>query len=204
MNDESWKRKYALLIALTISVMSAFILLFLMICFSFFDIRTMEGSMLVGLTLPTVISLYLLPKLFQRILDPKINRSANKMFQRWKAILSLTGFGVLYIMICWEKFESIPMMLVIIVHYTVVSLGEEFTYRKLILGILDRRYKTWIVIVVSAFMFAFILHISEDFVINLLIRFPMGIVFGCITVKTDTIAYTIVLHTIYNLIMLIL
>ena len=204
MNDESWKRKYALLIALTISVISAFILLFLMICFSFFDIRTMEGSMLVGLTLPTVISLYLLPKLFQWIFETKINRTANKMFQRWKSILFLTGFGVLYIMIYWEKFESVPMMLVIILHYTVVSLGEEFTNRKLILGLLGRRYKTWIAVVASAFMFAFILHISENFVINLLIRFPMGIVFGCIAVKTDTIAYTIVLHTIYNLIMLIL
>lgn len=204
MNDESWKRKYALLITLTISVISAFILLFLMICFSFLNIRTMEESMLVGLTLPTVISLYLLPKLFQRILDPKINRPANKMFQRWKAILFLTGFVVLYVMICWQKFESISMMLVIILHYTVVSLGEEFTYRKLILGFLDRRYKTWIAVVASAFMFAFILHISEDFVINLLIRFPMGIVFGCIAVKTDTIAYTIVLHTIYNLTILIL
>ena len=126
MNDESWKRKYALLIALTISVISAFILLFLMICFSFFDIRTMEGSMLVGLTLPTVISLYLLPKLFQWIFETKINRTANKMFQRWKSILFLTGFGVLYIMIYWEKFESVPMMLVIILHYTVVSLGQEF------------------------------------------------------------------------------
>ena len=160
MNDESWKRKYALLITLTISVISAFILLFLMICFSFLNIRTMEESMLVGLTLPTVISLYLLPKLFQRILDPKINRPANKMFQRWKAILFLTGFVVLYVMICWQKFESISMMLVIILHYTVVSLGEEFTYRKLILGFLDRRYKTWIAVVASAFMFAFILHIS--------------------------------------------
>ena len=126
------------------------------------------------------------------------------MFQRWKAILFLTGFVVLYVMICWQKFESISMMLVIILHYTVVSLGEEFTYRKLILGFLDRRYKTWIAVVASAFMFAFILHISEDFIINLLIRFPMGIVFGCIAVKTDTIAYTIVLHTIYNLTILIL
>ena len=204
MNDESWKRKYALLITLTISVISAFILLFLMICFSFLNIRTMEESMLVGLTLPTVISLYLLPKLFKRIFDPKINRPANKMFQRWKAILFLTGFVVLYVMICWQKFESISMMLVIILHYTVVSLGEEFTYRKLILGFLDRRYKTWIAVVASAFMFAFILHISEDVVRNLLIRFPMGIVFGCIAVKTDTIAYTIVLHTIYNLTILIL
>ena len=202
--NESWKRKYSLLIAIAISVISAFMLLFLMICFGFFPIRIMEGSMLVGLTMPTVISLYLFPKLCQKTLMPERNKSPKEMKQRWKAILFLVGFAVLYGIICRKEFESIPMMAVIILHYTTVSLGEEFTYRKLILGLLNTRYKTWIAVVVNAIMFSFILHINEDLIANLLIRFPMGIVLGCIAVKTNTIAYTIVLHTIYNLIVLIL
>ncbi|MFR6275769.1 MAG: lysostaphin resistance A-like protein [Blautia sp.] len=202
--NESWKRKYSLLIAIAISVISAFMLLFLMICFGFFPIRIMEGSMLVGLTMPTVISLYLFPKLCQKTLMPERNKSPKEMKQRWKAILFLVGFAVLYGIICRKEFESIPMMAVIILHYTSVSLGEEFTYRKLILGLLNTRYKTWIAVVVNAIMFSFILHINEDLIANLLIRFPMGIVLGCIAVKTNTIAYTIVLHTIYNLIVLIL
>ena len=202
--NESWKRKYSLLIAIAISVISAFMLLFLMICFGFFPIRIMEGSMLVGLTMPTVISLYLFPKLCQKTLMPERNKSPKEMKQRWKAILFLVGFAVLYGIICRKEFESIPMIAVIILHYTAVSLGEEFTYRKLILGLLNTRYKTWIAVVVNAIMFSFILHINEDLIANLLIRFPMGIVLGCIAVKTNTIAYTIVLHTIYNLIVLIL
>ena len=202
--NESWKRKYSLLIAIAISVISAFMLLFLMICFGFFPIRIMEGSMLVGLTMPTVISLYLFPKLCQKTLMPERNKSPKEMKQRWKAILFLVGFAVLYGIICRKEFESIPMMAVIILHYTAVSLGEEFTYRKLILGLLNTRYITWIAVVVNAIMFSFILHINEDLIANLLIRFPMGIVLGCIAVKTNTIAYTIVLHTIYNLIVLIL
>ena len=202
--NESWKRKYSLLIAIAISVISAFMLLFLMICFGFFPIRIMEGSMLVGLTMPTVISLYLFPKLCQKTLMPERNKSPKEMKQRWKAILFLVGFAVLYGIICRKEFESIPMMAVIILHYTAVSLGEEFTYRKLILGLLNTRYKTWIAVVVNAIMFSFILHINEDLIANLLIRFPMGIVLGCIAVKKNTIAYTIVLHTIYNLIELIL
>ena len=202
--NESWKRKYSLLIAIAISVISAFMLLFLMICFGFFPIRIMEGSMLVGLTMPTVISLYLFPKLCQKTLMPERNKSPKEMKQRWKAILFLVGFAVLYGIICRKEFESIPMMAVIILHFTAVSLGEEFTYRKLILGLLNTRYKTWIAVVVNAIMFSFILHINEDLIANLLIRFPMGIVLGCIAVKTNTIAYTIVLHTIYNLIVLIL
>lgn len=202
--NESWKRKYALLIAIAISVISAFMLLFLMICFGFFPIRTMEGSMLVGLTLPTVISLYLFPKLCQKVLMPESNKPLKEAAQRWRAILYLVGFAVLYGIICRGQFESIPMMVVIILHYTAVSLGEEFTYRKLILGLLDTRYKTWIAVAANAIMFSFVLHINEDLIANLLIRFPMGIVLGCIAVKTNSIAYTIVLHTIYNLIVLIL
>lgn len=194
--NEFWIRKYALIIAIAIAAFSAFLLLFLMICFGFFPIRIMEGSVLVRLTLPTVISLYLFPKLCQRGLILNKNKSSKEMNQRWKSILCLIGFIVLYGIICSKEFASIPMMVVIIFHYTVVSLGEEFTYRKLILGLLDTKYKTYIAIVISALMFSFILHINEDLIVNLLIRFPMGIVLGCIAVKTNSIAYTIVLHSI--------
>lgn len=203
MND-SWKRKYALLIAIAISVISAFMLLFLMMCFGFLPIRTIEGSMFAGLTLPTAISLYLFPKLCQRKLMLESNKPLKEIDKKWKSILCLVGFAVLYSLVCRKEFESVSMMCMIIFHYTVVSLGEEFTYRKLILGLLDARYKTWIAVVTNAFMFSFILHINENLITNLLIRFPMGVVLGCIAVKTNSIAYTIVLHTIYNLLVLIL
>lgn len=202
--NKSWKRKYAMLIAAAISALSAFMLLFLMICFGFFPIRSMEESMLVGLTMPTVISLYLFPKLCQKALMPESDKSPKERGQRWKAILCLAGFAVIYSVLCREEFESITMMVIIIMHYVAVSLGEEFTYRKLILGLLNAKYKTWIAVTANAFMFSFILHINEDLIANLLIRFPMGILFGGIAVKTNSIAYTIVLHTIYNLIVLIL
>ena len=95
-------------------------------------------------------------------------------------------------------------MFMMIFHYIVVSVGEEFTYRKLILKLLNERYKTNIAVVISAFLFSFLLHINESLLGNLLIRFPIGIVLGFIAVKTESIAYTIILHTMYNLIVLIL
>lgn len=201
---DSWKRKYALLMAITISVISAFMLLFLMICFGILPIGSIEGSMLVGLTLPTVISLYLFPKLCQKILIPESGKTLKEKDKIWKSILCLAGFAFLYAIMFRKEFESISMMCMIIFHYTIVSLGEEFTYRKLILGLLKARYKIGIAIVMNAFMFSFILHINGDMGANLLIRFPLGIVLGYIAVKTNTIAYTIVLHTIYNLIVLVL
>lgn len=199
----SWKRKYILLISLAISSISAFLLLFLIICFGFLPAKTIGGSMLVGLTLPTFISLYLFPKLCQKVLIPEESK-VFKIEKRWKPFLYLIFFGIVYCLMYNKEFDSVPMMCIIIFHYTVVSLGEEFTYRKLILRLLKEKYKTWIAILVSAIMFSFILHINEDLVVNLLIRFPLGIVFGCVAVKTDSISYTIALHTIYNLIILIL
>ena len=126
------------------------------------------------------------------------------MNKKWKSILYLVVFSILYGVMYRREFESIPMICIVIFHYTIVSLGEEFTYRKLILRLLNIRYKTWVAIIISAIMFSFILHINENLILNLLIRFPMGIVFGCVAVKTNSIAYTVVLHTIYNLIVLIL
>ena len=202
--DDSWQRKYALLIAIAISVFSAFMLLFLMICFGFLPVRTIEGSMFIGLTLPTIVSLYLFPKLCQSVLMSESNKFLKEMNKKWKSILYLVVFSILYGVMYRREFESIPMICIVIFHYTIVSLGEEFTYRKLILRLLNIRYKTWVAIIISAIMFSFILHINENLILNLLIRFPMGIVFGCVAVKTNSIAYTVVLHTIYNLIVLIL
>ncbi|WP_420911378.1 CPBP family intramembrane glutamic endopeptidase [Kandleria vitulina] len=91
----------------------------------------------------------------------------------------------------------------IILHYSIVSLGEEYTYRTLILDVLKQKYKVWISIAISALLFSFILHINEDILINLLIRFPIGLILGYISNKTNTIMYSIILHTIYNLMIFI-
>lgn len=202
--DDSGKRKYALLIALSVSVISAFLLLFLMICFSFLPIKTREASMFVGLTVPTIISLYLFPKLCQKVLMLDVKENFKKNEKKWRAFLYLAGYIVLYSIICRKEFESISMMCMIIFHYMIVSLGEEFTYRKFIINLLKTCYKTRGAVVISAMMFSFILHINEGVITNLLIRFPLGLVFGCVAIKNDSIEYTIVLHTIYNLTVLIL
>lgn len=201
---DSWKGKYVLLITIAISVISAFMLLFLIICFGILPIGSIEGSMLVGLTLPTIISLYLFPKLCQKILISENGKTLREKDKIWRPILCMVGFALLYGIIFRNEFKSASMMCMIMFHYIIVSLSEEFTYRKLILGLLKARYKIELAIVMSAFMFSFILHINENMAANLLIRFPLGICLGYIAVKTNTIAYTIVLHTIYNLIVLVL
>jgi len=201
---ESLKSRYSLWMAVGISATSAFILLFLMLLFHLIPVTKMEVGMIVGLTIPTVIALYLYPKIYERILALEEKNKKEGRKRILVSFLCFTCFVLLYGIICMAEFHSLSMMCVIIIHYIVVSLGEEFTYRKLIISLLNKKYKTWIAIIVSAFLFAFILHMNEDIVINLFIRFPMGVILGCIAVKTNSIAYTVVLHTIYNLILFIM
>lgn len=199
MNDYL-KKDYALLTSLTISVITSCILLLLMITFSIIPVKTKEISMLITLTLPTIISLYLLPKSLSKFLIKNKNISIKEIIF---TITFLLVFSIIYGLLFLNKFDSLFMMIIIILHYSIVSLGEEYTYRTLILDVLKQKYKVWISIAISALLFSFILHINEDILINLLIRFPIGLILGYISNKTNTIMYSIILHTIYNLMIFI-
>ncbi len=199
MNDYL-KKDYALLTSLTISVITSCILLLLMITFSIIPVKTKEISMLITLTLPTIISLYLLPKSLSKFLIKNKNISIKEIIF---TITFLLVFSIIYGLLFLNKFDSLSMMIMIILHYSIVSLGEEYTYRTLILDVLKQKYKVWISIAISALLFSFILHINEDILINLLIRFPIGLILGYISNKTNTIMYSIILHTIYNLMIFI-
>ncbi len=199
MNDYL-KKDYALLTSLTISVITSCILLLLMITFSIIPVKTKEISMLITLTLPTITSLYLLPKSLSKFLIKNKNISIKEIIF---TITFLLVFSIIYGLLFLNKFDSLSMMIIIILHYSIVSLGEEYTYRTLILDVLKQKYKVWISIAISALLFSFILHINEDILINLLIRFPIGLILGYISNKTNTIIYSIILHTIYNLMIFI-
>jgi membrane protease YdiL (CAAX protease family) len=171
-----------------------------MITFSIIPVKTKEISMLITLTLPTIISLYLLPKSLSKFLIKNKNISIKEIIF---TITFLLVFSIIYGLLFLNKFDSLSMMIIIILHYSIVSLGEEYTYRTLILDVLKQKYKVWISIAISALLFSFILHINEDILINLLIRFPIGLILGYISNKTNTIMYSIILHTIYNLMIFI-
>ena len=177
MNDYL-KKDYALLTSLTISVITSCILLLLMITFSIIPVKTKEISMLITLTLPTIISLYLLPKSLSKFLIKNKNISIKEIIF---TITFLLVFSIIYGLLFLNKFDSLSMMIIIILHYSIVSLGEEYTYRTLILDVLKQKYKVWISIAISALLFSFILHINEDILINLLIRFPIGLILGYIS-----------------------
>lgn len=99
-----------------------------------------------------------------------------------------------------DKFENGGDFLLLVFHYLIVSLGEEYMYRDLMLNSLRSSYSIYVSVILSSILFAFIGHINESIIINLVVRFPLGLILGWIASKTNSITYPIIIHTLYNLI----
>ena len=77
---------------------------------------------------------------------------------------------------------------------------EELFYRKFLLKKLTNKYNLTTALIISSFCFS-IIHIQTPN--NLITAFIVGIIFGLIYMHTKKIGYTIILHTIINLIIII-
>ncbi len=187
-----------------ISILTSVELLFLIIAISMIGIGNGDWGMIVSLSIPTFLALYLIPRILETWNEKSIIiRQDLDVRKYWKHIVFLLGFGAIYMIAFANEFGSIHIIAILMIHYLIVSIGEEYIYRHLILNMLKEKYGEVISILISAVMFAFILHNSEAFIINLLVRLPLGIVFGIVTVKTKSIKTSIIMHTMYNLVIMV-
>lgn len=80
-----------------------------------------------------------------------------------------------------------------------IAFCEEFWSKGVLFTQLRQIFRNdYIVIVIAAMVFAFITHLGNSFVDNLVLRFPFGLIAGFIYYKTGKLAYPILLHLIYN------
>lgn len=80
-----------------------------------------------------------------------------------------------------------------------IAFCEEFWCKGVIFTQLKHIYKNnYIVIFISAMIFAFITHLEQSFLENLILRFPFGLVSGFIYYKTGKLLYPVLLHLLYN------
>lgn len=197
----SLTKQTALLSALAIAISTAILLLVLVILFGLIPGVPEAMTIPVGITLPTLLALYAGSKAWARLLGFQTEAGVKKT--TWIAVALMMAFIIIYIGLYGSQFESTAVLVAFIVHFLVVSLGEEYTYRCLIPGLMKGRFSDLFITVTSAFLFAFVLHNNEDLVINGLVRFPLGIFFAWLAKRTGGIAFPVVFHTIYNLMVII-
>ena len=71
---------------------------------------------------------------------------------------------------------------------------EELVFRGFVLDVASETYGKWGAIFISAFLFS-IIHIEAVSVVN---AFFLGMIYGYVRIRTDSLWPTIVLHSIWN------
>ena len=189
--------KNPLIIALALVVINLTSLLALII---FSSVLNVESPFLM-MTLPTVISFLILPKILLKFL--KVNDNLDIFRYLKTSILVFVLFLVFYIFTFSSKLD-LNFVVFWIIHYLFVATGEEYIYRHLLINLLGKKMSVLVSCIVSSLVFAFILHNNEVLVTNLCYRLPLALLLSGIYVKTKSLSLTIVVHTIYNLIVMII
>lgn len=188
--------KNPLVIAMSLVVINLLSLLTLII---FLSVTKVSNPFLM-LTVPTVVSFIILPNLLLKFLNIEDNLDVLRYLKTSSVIF--ISFVAVYLLIFRSKLDM-TFVWFWIVHYLIVATGEEYIYRHLLIGLLSKKMSIIISCILSSIVFAFILHNNEDFVTNLVIRLPLALMLSGIYVKTKSLSLPIVIHAIYNLLVMI-
>lgn len=94
---------------------------------------------------------------------------------------------------------SLKFPLIYVFHFSVIAIAEEIHFRGVQYEYLKKQYGVIKTVIITSFLFAFLLHLNDGVMSNLLIRFPLGLVLGFIRYRFG-INKCIVFHWVYDLI----
>ncbi len=157
---------------------------------------------IIGQSLPLFICFAVIPitilKLKDRVELKEIGISGN--IQLLSGVLTtLLLIGVLLIVYLQIKQGNLNTLIPILIHLFFVALSEEVLTRGIIIRELRKIFSNNIALLLSALIFAFVFHSRENIVINLIIRVPLGLVFGKTYLVTKNIYASVAMHWLYNL-----
>lgn len=188
--------KNPIIIAMALVVINLVSLLILIIAASFLNL----SNPFLMMTVPTVISFIILPKLLLKLLNIEDKLDLFRYLKT--SIVIFMSFLPIYLLTFRSKLDM-DLIGFWIIHYLIVAIGEEYIYRHLLISLLSKKMNVIISCIISSLVFAFILHNNEAFVTNLIIRLPLGLVLSGIYVKTKSLSLPIIIHSIYNLLVMI-
>lgn len=189
--------KNPLIVALALIALNLLSLLALIMTFSVLN----NDNPFLMMTLPTVISFIIIPKLFLKYMGIEDRLDVKKYIK--SPLVIFICFLAFYLYIFRSKFDT-HFIFFWIINYVFVSIGEEYIYRHLLINLLAQKFNIVLSVVISSFVFAFILHNNEPFIANLCVRLPLALILSSIYVKTESLSLSVVVHTIYNLIVMII
>lgn len=136
-----------------------------------------------------IISFIIIPILFIKLF--KLNSVEG---------LSINVNKCLLIFLCFIFMSFITKDYLIKFYFLCVAIGEEYLFRHIIYKILSKEFNIVLISIIGSILFAFLLHLNEPFLINLINRFPSSIILYFIRYNIN-LSFSIITHWIYNLLL---
>ena len=160
-------------------------------------------------SLPMLIFFVVLPILIKMKTDGKSLDDLGLCFHPNKRNITILVANIAFlsavcVMFCIQASEGANQLIAIIVHILAIGISEEIMIRCIIYDELRRKYSIAVSVIVSSLVFAIVYHSGDGLIPNMLIRFPLGLVLAIIRVWTKNIYSSIVMHSWYNMLMLII
>lgn len=151
----------------------------------------------ISMTAGFILFPYLLAK---KIYNPRLDDLGLKQFTVTEVIIQIAAITALYLFLSTKDYSFVHLLMISL-QMLIVAATEEFWARGIICYMLKKIVDNkWFVLIVSSLAFAFLTHLNEPLLDNLLYRLPGGFVIGYIFLQTNNLRYAIMFHFAYNLI----
>lgn len=191
---------HSFIISMAFTIVTSVILVTLIL---FSRIVLKIDNVLLTLTIPTIVSLIIVPYVFT-----EISGIATVTFKRVnfkQILLMICLFSIFAVIYVGSKNINLPVnqKIIMVAHFLMIAFSEEFFYRLFIFDIISQNTRFAQTVIITSLIFAFVGHIGEPFLDNLIYRLPLGILFSVIRVWSKSVSVPTVIHAIYNLLIII-
>lgn len=133
-------------------------------------------------------------KLVEKISGERVKFVPSEYFDGKRLIIEL----LIIFLVAYQRinFEGV-------VFYFVIAVCEEYLFGDLMLKVLNKSFSQKASVIIGALLFSLVLHLNDGFLVNLLFKFPISLVFYYLAIKfklQDAIFY----HWLHNIIVSII
>ncbi|MCD8077608.1 MAG: CPBP family intramembrane metalloprotease [Lachnospiraceae bacterium] len=179
-----------LLYGLSVTIAAAILLNVLTVASAMALYETESWIMQAGTDISMLLALALFPYLIYRFVFDFVPANLPRG-REWAADILLFLFAA--VLLIWKYPTNI------VLHYLAVAVAEEYHFRGLQLPYYEKNGSLGRAVVFSSLIFAVILHINDNILANLLVRFPLGLCFAGLRVRFG-LGKSILAHWAYDVV----
>lgn len=157
--------------------------------------------MFINFSLPMIVILGIIPTVILILSEKCTGRDLGFIITKKSTYLILVVcIGIIALCSVSLAKQSLKISLsMLIIHFLCVAIAEEIMLRSIIYYNTEKMFGCILNCVINGVIFAFIYHSNEDFLSNLIIRFPLGFLLAYVRLKQDDIFASVGIHWMYNI-----